>query len=204
MRRLSLLCAAALAVAGSQLLLGGTAQASPSGTTHHQATTSKVETVSAVPATTLSIGASVTITKGHSTTIGTHLRLKANGHAVHGSTIYLYSRANSSHKWAKVTSKVTSSSGAATYSVKPSATTQYEWSYPGTSLHGKSTSHVETVTVKKPSSPPPAGCYPLTNSGNCYEPGEYCRSSDHGVTGVAGDGEAIRCEDNNGWRWEPI
>jgi hypothetical protein len=49
----------------------------------------------------------------------------------------------------------------------------------------------------------PAGCHPLTNGGNCYEPGEYCRNSDHGISGVAGDGEAITCKDNNGWRWEP-
>ena len=49
----------------------------------------------------------------------------------------------------------------------------------------------------------PSGCYPLTNGGNCYEPGEYCRDSDHGASGVAGDGEHIICEDNNGWRWEP-
>ena len=46
-------------------------------------------------------------------------------------------------------------------------------------------------------------CYPLTNRGNCYEPGEYCRNSDHGARGVAGNGETITCEDNNGWRWEP-
>jgi hypothetical protein len=46
-------------------------------------------------------------------------------------------------------------------------------------------------------------CYPLTNAGNCYEPGEYCRTRDHGASGVAGDGEPITCEDNNGWRWEP-
>ena len=52
--------------------------------------------------------------------------------------------------------------------------------------------------------PPPASCYPSTNSGNCYEPGEYCRNSDHGTSGVAGDGEKILCEDNNGWRWEPV
>ena len=49
----------------------------------------------------------------------------------------------------------------------------------------------------------PAGCHPLTNAGNCYEPGEYCRGSDHGVSGVAGDGEPITCENNDGWRWEP-
>jgi hypothetical protein len=51
--------------------------------------------------------------------------------------------------------------------------------------------------------PTPTACYPKTDSGNCYEPGEYCRDDDHGTSGVAGDGEAITCEDNNGWRWEP-
>ena len=49
----------------------------------------------------------------------------------------------------------------------------------------------------------PAGCYPLTSSGNCYEPGEYCPNADHGMSGVAGDGKAIICQNNNGWRWEP-
>jgi hypothetical protein len=49
----------------------------------------------------------------------------------------------------------------------------------------------------------PAGCYPLTSGGNCYEPGEYCRDNDHGASGVAGDGERIICADNDGWRWEP-
>jgi len=52
-------------------------------------------------------------------------------------------------------------------------------------------------------SPTPAGCHPLSDEGTCYEPGEFCRDSDHGVTGVAGDGETITCEDNDGWRWEP-
>jgi hypothetical protein len=46
-------------------------------------------------------------------------------------------------------------------------------------------------------------CTPLTNGGNCYEPGEYCRDADHGATGIAGDGEQITCTDNDGWRWEP-
>jgi hypothetical protein len=49
----------------------------------------------------------------------------------------------------------------------------------------------------------PAGCYPISDEGTCYEPGEYCRDDDHGTSGVAGDGEAITCEDNDGWRWEP-
>jgi hypothetical protein len=54
--------------------------------------------------------------------------------------------------------------------------------------------------------PPPttaASCYPISDEGTCYEPGEYCRDDDHGVTGLAGDGETITCEDNDGWRWEP-
>jgi hypothetical protein len=66
-------------------------------------------------------------------------------------------------------------------------------------------------TVQAAPSPPrtaaPApvpGCHPLTNGGSCYEPGEYCRKADHGVTGVAGDGKTITCEDDNGWRWEPV
>jgi len=49
----------------------------------------------------------------------------------------------------------------------------------------------------------PAGCYPISDEGTCYKPGEYCRDDDHGTSGVAGDGEAITCEDNDGWRWEP-
>ena len=57
--------------------------------------------------------------------------------------------------------------------------------------------------VTKPAAAKPAGCYPLSNEGTCYEPGEYCRKADHGSSGVAGDGKAITCEDNNGWRWEP-
>jgi hypothetical protein len=51
--------------------------------------------------------------------------------------------------------------------------------------------------------PAPAGCYPLSNEGTCYEPGEFCRHTDHGMTGIAGDGKRIICEDNDGWRWEP-
>jgi len=54
-----------------------------------------------------------------------------------------------------------------------------------------------------PTPQPSPSCYPLTNGGNCYEPGEYCRNSDHGISGIAGDGEAITCAYNNGWRWEP-
>ena len=64
-----------------------------------------------------------------------------------------------------------------------------------------------TLPTPPPSAPAPspstASCYPLTSSGHCYEPGEFCSDADHGMRGVAGDGESIICTDNNGWRWEP-
>ncbi len=46
-------------------------------------------------------------------------------------------------------------------------------------------------------------CFPLSDEGTCYEPGEYCRDSDQGVAGIAGDGQTIVCADNDGLRWEP-
>lgn len=63
--------------------------------------------------------------------------------------------------------------------------------------------YVAPTIQAAPTQAPAASCSPLTDSGNCYEPGEYCRDADHGDTGVAGDGESITCEDNDGWRWEP-
>ena len=72
----------------------------------------------------------------------------------------------------------------------------------------------DPVTAPTPPPPPaaapapaapatPASCYPLTNSGRCYEPGAFCRAADRGTTGRAGDGETIVCRNNNGLRWEP-
>lgn len=50
--------------------------------------------------------------------------------------------------------------------------------------------------------PTPARCHPMTASGNCYKPGDFCSRADAGMTGVAGNGEKIICEKNKGWRWE--
>lgn len=61
----------------------------------------------------------------------------------------------------------------------------------------------EPTAAPTPTATSPAGCHPLSDEGTCYEPGEYCRDDNHGMSGVAGDGEAITCEDNDGWRWEP-
>jgi cardiolipin synthase A/B len=49
----------------------------------------------------------------------------------------------------------------------------------------------------------PTGCYPIDDEGGCYEPGEYCRDDDHGMTGRAGNGLTITCEYDDGWYWEP-
>jgi hypothetical protein len=65
-------------------------------------------------------------------------------------------------------------------------------------------SSTSPAVAPPPSSPTPqGGCYPLSNEGTCYEPGEFCRKVDHGASGIAGDGKAITCEYNDGWRWEP-
>jgi len=73
----------------------------------------------------------------------------------------------------------------------------------GTYVAPPTTTQSPTTTTTTPSTTPSIGCYPLTNGRNCYEPGEYCRNSDHGTNGVAGNGENITCTYNNGWRWEP-
>jgi uncharacterized protein YabE (DUF348 family) len=41
-------------------------------------------------------------------------------------------------------------------------------------------------------------CYPLSNGGNCYNAGQYCRNSDYLQTGIANNGSRIICYD----RWE--
>jgi hypothetical protein len=74
---------------------------------------------------------------------------------------------------------------------------------PAASASPPSPSGSVVPVASQPASSAPS-CYPLTNAGNCYEPGEFCRHSDEGTTGVAGDGAKIKCEDNNGWRWEPV
>ncbi|MBO0692985.1 MAG: hypothetical protein J2P58_08815 [Acidimicrobiaceae bacterium] len=65
------------------------------------------------------------------------------------------------------------------------------------------TAYFPPPTTAPTATSPTASCSPLSNEGTCYEPGEFCRESDHGMTGIAGDGDQIACEDNDGWRWEP-
>jgi phosphatidylserine/phosphatidylglycerophosphate/cardiolipin synthase-like enzyme len=59
-----------------------------------------------------------------------------------------------------------------------------------------------TTTTPATTTAGSTGCFPIDDEGGCYEPGEYCRDDDHGMTGRAGDGKTIVCEDDNGWNWE--
>jgi hypothetical protein len=71
---------------------------------------------------------------------------------------------------------------------------------------GATASPAPPVSAAPSPAPPasaPSGCYPTASSGNCYRAGELCPNADHGQSGVATNGEAITCEDNDGWRWEP-
>jgi hypothetical protein len=87
----------------------------------------------------------------------------------------------------------------------PAVTTAAPSAEPAATTAAPSTEPAAVPTQAAPTqaSATPAGCYPISDEGTCYEPGEYCREDDHGTSGVAGDGEPITCEDNDGWRWEP-
>jgi hypothetical protein len=101
--------------------------------------------------------------------------------------------------------RLKSGTGSYTLSAKRLAAGAYSLAatYSGNADFGYSASGKRSLTVASPP-PPPAACYPLSSKGTCYRPGEYCPTADHGQTGIAADGEAIICEDNNGWRWEPL
>jgi hypothetical protein len=60
-----------------------------------------------------------------------------------------------------------------------------------------------TPTADPPAINPSAsgGCTPLTNAGNCYRPGEQCRTADRGKSGRDAAGRPITCAQDNGWRW---
>lgn len=62
----------------------------------------------------------------------------------------------------------------------------------------------KSTTTSPPTTQAQTSCYPLTNSGTCPSAGQFCRASDHGAYGVAKNGDAIVCRDNNGWRWQPV
>lgn len=104
-------------------------------------------------------------------------------------------------------SKVTGQAGPACQAAAPPAPAQTTPA-PAQSVPAAAPAAAPATTPAAAPAPPattaPAACSPLSDEGTCYEPGEYCRDSDHGMSGVAGDGKSIACEDNGGWRWEPV
>lgn len=61
-----------------------------------------------------------------------------------------------------------------------------------------------TPPVTTPAPSPSVSCYPTVVGGLCYEPGQACRARDHGMIGVAGDGQKIICTVvNNVLVWKP-
>jgi hypothetical protein len=117
------------------------------GSPTHGAVTSVSDKVTVVPATILTIGKSVTIHKGKTTVIATHL-LDARTHAaIRGLHVYLQIRTSTARPWVTYKTLTTSTTGAASYTVKPLVRTYYRWYFAGTSTHFKSLSATEIVTV---------------------------------------------------------
>ncbi|MEU1301782.1 hypothetical protein [Streptomyces shenzhenensis] len=45
-------------------------------------------------------------------------------------------------------------------------------------------------------------CSIVSNSGNCYSAGQFCRNSDHGAITTTAGGARIKCTySSNAWRW---
>lgn len=109
-----------------------------------------------------------------------------------------------------------------TDSEAPSPASSSPSARPASPVAVRTTHHAATKTATKAYTPVPApvhttkapqpvrtttrpqSCYPHTNSGKCYTPGEFCRATDHGKSGIDASGDAIKCEDNNDWRWERV
>ncbi|GAA2571078.1 hypothetical protein GCM10010304_06830 [Streptomyces roseoviolaceus] len=66
-----------------------------------------------------------------------------------------------------------------------------------------------TVTVTKAAQAAGSGsgsgsgtCSIVSNSGNCYQAGQFCRNSDHGAATTTAGGTRITCTYSaNAWRW---
>ena len=49
-----------------------------------------------------------------------------------------------------------------------------------------------------------AACELKDNLGKCYQAGEFCSTANHGASGIGAGGALIKCDDNDGWRWEAV
>ena len=100
------------------------------------------------------------------------------------------------HKLQVILSDVKTHNGRAYFS-------EMSWYTPGYHLDGyaSGTTAVMYYVTTVGTIPWWTGCSPLTSKDTCYEPGEYCPGADHDMKGLAGDGKAIACRNENGWRW---
>ncbi|MEU9165429.1 hypothetical protein AB0D29_34770 [Streptomyces sp. NPDC048424] len=59
------------------------------------------------------------------------------------------------------------------------------------------------ATTKAPTQPPKADCEIVSNAGNCYNAGQFCRKADLGRSTHAGNGRVIHCRlDGSQPRWQ--
>ncbi|NUU20688.1 MAG: hypothetical protein HOV68_04095 [Streptomycetaceae bacterium] len=55
------------------------------------------------------------------------------------------------------------------------------------------------------SAPKPGVCEIVSNAGNCYNDGQFCRKADLGRSTHAGNGEWITCvRDGDRYRWDVV
>jgi hypothetical protein len=70
-----------------------------------------------------------------------------------------------------------------------------------TAPKGTTTVHVSGSSPSRPTAT--ASCRPLNIFGTCFLVGELCPTADHGLTGVADGGQAVKCVAREGnWVWE--
>jgi titin len=95
----------------------------------------------------LSGGPSTTIAYGNSLVLSTVLRDSTTGSALVSYSVQLMSRTSTSKPWTAYRTVSTSSTGAASATVKPTALTMYSWQFAGTPGHAATTSSAQTVSV---------------------------------------------------------
>jgi hypothetical protein len=103
--------------------------------------------VPALETSALTGGTSKTITHGTSTTVSSKLTDTVTAKAIAGASVKLLSRPGTSGTFTLLTTLTTNTTGLASTTLSPAATTQYEFQYAGDSVHAPVTSAVDTVTV---------------------------------------------------------
>ncbi|WP_103543694.1 hypothetical protein [Streptomyces sp. SM1] len=77
---------------------------------------------------------------------------------------------------------------------------------PGPTVTVTKTAPAKAANSGSSSSQDSAGtCTIVSNAGNCYSAGQFCRNSDHGAITTTAGGTKIKCTySSNAWRWTYI